>query len=202
MRICFIGDSFVNGTGDDACLGWVGRIGAAMRAAGCDVTLYNLGVRRDTSADIALRWRREAEARLPADQDGRLVFSFGANDCAAGDDGAARLPLSVSLANAGAILAAARAWRPTLMLGPLPVGDAGTDPRIGILSRELGPLCARLDVPYLAVFDAMRACAPWRDEAAAGDGSHPGAKGYAALAELVGSWAALRDWMAASATER
>lgn len=26
MRICFIGDSFVNGTGDDTCLGWVGRI--------------------------------------------------------------------------------------------------------------------------------------------------------------------------------
>ena len=25
MRICFFGDSFVNGTGDDECLGWVGR---------------------------------------------------------------------------------------------------------------------------------------------------------------------------------
>jgi hypothetical protein len=26
IRICFFGDSIVNGTGDDACLGWVGRI--------------------------------------------------------------------------------------------------------------------------------------------------------------------------------
>lgn len=26
MRICFIGDSFVNGTGDPECLGWAGRI--------------------------------------------------------------------------------------------------------------------------------------------------------------------------------
>jgi acyl-CoA thioesterase-1 len=26
MRICFFGDSFVNGTGDDDGLGWVGRI--------------------------------------------------------------------------------------------------------------------------------------------------------------------------------
>ncbi|HZC55143.1 MAG TPA: hypothetical protein VE396_03730 [Xanthobacteraceae bacterium] len=32
IRICFFGDSMVNGTGDDACLGWVGRICAAAGA--------------------------------------------------------------------------------------------------------------------------------------------------------------------------
>ena len=34
MRICFIGDSFVNGTGDDDCLGWAGRLGAGARPGG------------------------------------------------------------------------------------------------------------------------------------------------------------------------
>src|SRR5689334_860809 len=81
MRICFFGDSFVNGTGDDDALGWVGRVVADARRAGCDLTAYNLGIRRNTSADVAARWEGEARLRLPADCDGRLVFSFGANDC-------------------------------------------------------------------------------------------------------------------------
>jgi acyl-CoA thioesterase-1 len=55
MRICFFGDSFVNGTGDDDALGWVGRAVASARHAGRDVTAYNLGVRGDTSADVAAR---------------------------------------------------------------------------------------------------------------------------------------------------
>ena len=42
MRICFFGDSFVNGTGDDDCRGWPGRLCAEARQRGCDVTLYNL----------------------------------------------------------------------------------------------------------------------------------------------------------------
>ena len=93
MRICFIGDSFVNGVGDDSGLGWIGRLGVALRAAGCDLTLYNLGVRRDTSADIARRWRAEAEARLPEGVDGRLVFAFGTNDGTPGEGpGRVRVP--------------------------------------------------------------------------------------------------------------
>ena len=56
MRLCFIGDSLVNGTGDPTGLGWVGRVTASARRRGHDVTTYNLGIRRDTSADIAARW--------------------------------------------------------------------------------------------------------------------------------------------------
>lgn len=195
MRICFIGDSFVNGTGDDTCLGWVGRLCAFARAAGHDLTVYNLGIRRDTSADVAARWRREAEARLPDGRDGRLVFSFGANDCTPDEDEGVRVTVSDALANAEAILSAARAWRPTLMVGPLPVGEPPTDARIAALSRDLGALCARLDVPYLDVFAAMAACGAWRREAAQGDGTHPNAGGYSALADLIGGWAAWRAWL-------
>ena len=113
-------DSMVNGTGDDACLGWVGRICAAARRSGRDLTCYNLGVRRYTTADMLARWQREAEARLPSEHDGRLVFSFGANDCCPGEDiGGVRVAPGRALANAEAILTAAVAWRPTLMVGPI-----------------------------------------------------------------------------------
>src|SRR5579864_3855917 len=101
MRVCFFGDSFVNGTGDDEGLGWVGRVVASARQAGLDLTAYNLGIRRDTSADVAARWLYEARLRLPAEHEGRLVFSFGANDCASVDvDGRPRVACGDSLSNA------------------------------------------------------------------------------------------------------
>ena len=65
MRICFVGDSFVNGTGDPDCLGWAGRVCAAAQHDGHDITYYNLGVRRETTADIRDRWEREVSCRLP-----------------------------------------------------------------------------------------------------------------------------------------
>jgi len=58
MRICFVGDSFVNGTGDPEYLGWTGIICAVTRSWGYDITYYNLGIRRETSADILARWGR------------------------------------------------------------------------------------------------------------------------------------------------
>ncbi|MGK2871852.1 MAG: GDSL-type esterase/lipase family protein [Alphaproteobacteria bacterium] len=195
MRICFLGDSFVNGVGDDTGLGWVGRTCAAARKQGHDMTAYNLGVRGDTSADIAVRWLREAELRLPASHDGRLVFSFGTNDCCPGEDGQPRVPHARGLENAQAILSAATAWRPTLVIGPLPVcDDAATDGRVLDLSQAFGKLCAQLGVPYLDVFPAMTSCDAWRREAASGDGAHPNSDGYAALAGLIGDWAAWRAW--------
>ncbi|HSK40048.1 MAG TPA: GDSL-type esterase/lipase family protein [Arenibaculum sp.] len=198
MRICFIGDSFVNGVGDDTCLGWTGRLCSAARKAGRDVTRYDLGIRGDTSADIVARWHRETQARLPAGSDGRLVFSFGTNDCTPGEDaGGARVAPGRSLANARTILMEARGRWPTLMVGPPPVGDdPSTDERIAALSGSLGTLCAEIGVPYLAVFSTMAASEPWRREAAANDGSHPNAAGYAALAGIVAQWDAWRSWLA------
>lgn len=197
MRICFIGDSFVHGTGDDECLGWVGRVCSAARKSGHDVTCYNLGIRRDTSADILARWRLEVEQRRSEDAALRLIFSFGANDCTADQEsGNARLSHALSMNNAEQILSVARHVCPVLMVGPLPVlDDAPTDRRIALLSRDLGMLCGRLGIPFLEVFGAMTQCDAWREEAKRGDGSHPNAPGYAALAHLVGEWPAWRDWL-------
>ena len=94
-RLCFFGDSMVNGTGDDTCLGWVGRICATARRSGRDLTCYNLGIRRDTSADVLARWQREAETRLRSEHDGRLVFR------------------SAQMIAARAKTSAACAWRPS-----------------------------------------------------------------------------------------
>lgn len=103
MRICFVGDSMVNGTGDPEYLGWVGRVLRDERKRRAELTGYNLGIRRDTSAQIRARWSAEVTCRLPAEFEGRVVFSFGVNDCVQEVDPAR------SLANAEAILGEAKA---------------------------------------------------------------------------------------------
>lgn len=39
IRICFIGDSLVNGTGDEAALGWAGRLCAMANASDIPVPI-------------------------------------------------------------------------------------------------------------------------------------------------------------------
>lgn len=196
MRLCFFGDSFVNGTGDPAYLGWVGRLCAAMATGGHDLTGYNLGIRRDTSVDIARRWHPEAALRLPPDSDGRLVFSFGVNDCVV-EAGARRVPLEQTIANAQSIIAQATRWKPTLVVGPPPLPDSAVNERIGVLSNALGDLCRDLGVPYRETFDWLGRSSVWMAEVASGDGAHPGADGYRVLADHVSDWSAWQDWFGA-----
>ncbi len=194
MRICFFGDSFVNGTGDDSAFGWVGRVVAHARGVGCDVTGYNLGIRRDTSDDIAARWEAEAHPRLQAGVEHRLLFAFGANDgIAVGDS--TRVPFERSVANSTAILQRAVAFAPTIVMGPIPVFNADTDRRGETLARAQGDICRQLAIPFLPVHGFIAKCEPWKAEAQAGDGAHPNARGYAALADFVLQWPALRAWL-------
>lgn len=194
MRICFIGDSFVNGTGDPECLGWSGRVCAAARKAGLDVTYYNLGIRRDTAQGIAARWRQESSLRLPADVDGRLVFLFGVNDCTPGDDGEPRLTPEAGAAAARSILGEATRWLPTLMIGPPPIGEPDVNDRIRARSANLAMTCAELTVPFFDVFGPLSRSDVWMREVSSGDGAHPGADGYGLLADLVMGWSAWTEW--------
>jgi lysophospholipase L1-like esterase len=199
VRICFFGDSFVNGTGDDDALGWVGRLVAKARQSGRDVTAYNLGIRRDTSADVAARWRSEAGLRLPSDSDGRLVFSFGANDCISSGHGGPRVGPAESLANLEAILDPARRWLPTLMVGPgIVADDREANARICALSAEYAKVCEQFGVPYLEICRLLLASPTWTREALAGDGAHPNRAGYAIVADAVSEWSDWRDWFESS----
>lgn len=196
MRLCFFGDSFVNGTGDPDCRGWVGRVCADLWPLADDPTCYNLGIRRDTSADIARRWRSEAEARLPPQTDGRLVFSFGVNDCVI-EDGRQRVAFDESLANGRAVLGEASRWKPCLFIGPPPVADEGINRRIANLSEALAALCRDLTIPCLPIFGTLSQSPLWMDEVASGDGAHPGAGGYGLLADHISRWPAWRAWFGA-----
>jgi lysophospholipase L1-like esterase len=184
-RVLFCGDSFVAGVGDETGLGWVGRVVAAAFAGGLPLTAYNLGVRRETSLDVAARWRAEARPRMAVQAGYGVVFGFGVNDATAGD-GRVRVEPGLAVDALGRVLDEARGLgMGAFVVGPPPSGDAAQDDRIGALSAAVAAVAAARGVPFAPVLDALCAHGAWTAEAAAGDGSHPGAGGYAELARLV-----------------
>lgn len=206
LRICFVGDSLIAGTGDEQYLGWPGRACAAERAKGHDVTLYNLGVRADTSTLIAARWRRECAARLPAPYPGALVFGFGVNDVAEELAGKPRVALDDTVRTARALLAEAKGWLPTLLVGPAPIDEAKTlitagpaprdfrNERIARVSRALAGVAAEAGVPYLDLYSLLGGDPAFTGAVTAGDGVHPTAAGYAIIAATVAAWLPWRTW--------
>ena len=209
LRICFVGDCLTIGTGDDRFLGWPGRLCQAERKNGHDLSCYNLGIRADTSKLIAARWKAECAARLPDIYQGAFLFAFGNNDTAI-ETGtrAVRVPLDESIATARAILVEAKAWKPTLFVGPWPCEEAkqpvnpsgllGYDfrnSRIAEYNRAYAGLALELGVHYLVLYTALSADRRWPEASHKGDGIHPPAEGYILVAEKVGSWAAWRKWL-------
>jgi lysophospholipase L1-like esterase len=196
VRICFLGDSFVNGTGDPECLGWTGRICANANKKGYDITYYNLGIRRETSSDIARRWLQEVSVRLPQEYDGRVVFSFGLNDTTL-ENNQPRVDLLKSVENAYNILGTAKQLYPVLMVGIAPYADQ-EDPsrrqRVIDLSQQFTRVCQELNVPYLDVFPLLEKSNIWTEEAKANDGVHPQARGYEELAKIVENWDGWLSW--------
>jgi len=194
-RILFAGDSFVAGVGDPTGLGWVGRVVAACHAAGRPLTAYNLGVRGDTSAQVAARWAVEARARMAAaDASYGIVFALGTND-ATHEHGRARVEPTRSVGTLGRMIAAAcTAGLDVFVVGPPPAGERAQDDRVCLLSRRFAELASARGVPFVETAAVLRATRAWTAEAAAGDGAHPGAAGYAVLASIVLGGGFL-DWL-------
>ncbi|MDZ8223653.1 MULTISPECIES: GDSL-type esterase/lipase family protein [unclassified Nostoc] len=196
VRICFVGDSFVNGTGDQECLGWTGRVCANANKKGYDITYYNLGIRRDTSTDISKRWLQEVSLRLPKEYDGRVVFSFGLNDTTL-ENGKTRVDLTDSIKNACEILSKAQKLYPVLMVGPAPYAEQKDSQRTNRntdLSKQFALICNKLNIPYLDVLTILEKSNIWINEARANDGVHPRAGGYTEFAQIVENWDAWLNW--------
>ncbi len=188
MRLCFVGDSFVHGTNDPEYLGWTGRVSILAWARGHQLTCYNLGVRRDTSSEIAARWESESQRRLPTSCTPYVVFSYGVNDTMI-EDSRTRVPELISIQNTWQILRTTqqRGYR-TALIGPPPIGDRQHNERTRQLSLAMGQIAADQGVPFLSTFDVLVLDPVWMAEVSAGDGAHPGAAGYAKFAALVDGW--------------
>jgi lysophospholipase L1-like esterase len=208
IRIGFIGDSITHGTGDETLLGWPYRAGQAEVARGHDVTVYNLGIRADTSGLVAERWEAECRARLKPGINCATVFAIGINDSAHEKSDAMdgqRIELARSLEIIGDMLAKAEVFGPVLWIGPTPVVDAMMpitrlpgviydfrNAAIEDYNRAYVQMAAGLGVPYLDLFTALRVDPAWEDALRKSDGLHPNAQGYEMMAARIGDWAGWR----------
>lgn len=206
IRLCVFGDSFVAGVGDPAQRGWVGRLTERVLTDPIteptvdSSTVYNLGVRRDTAADVRARWSNEVHARLSDGYDNRVLFSFGVNDTT-GLGASVRVSSDESVGHLAAILAdAAARGLPALVIGPPPIADAEQNARTARLDRMFASLCATRGVPYLPVFTRLSGATVWMQEVENGDGAHPAAGGYRQLADLVVG--PCLDWLRAEPASR
>ena len=202
-RICLIGDSITHGTGDQTLLGWPGIVFQDKLS----VTIYNIGVRADTSELILKRWLNESKARLPEGQQGGLIFSFGTNDAAVEVGKGVRVPLENAIQNTKEILQQAKQWLPTLMIGPIPIIDsmqpfnsgvalyAFNTERIATYNVAYQQIAKELKVPYLDVFSYLRINPIWEASQAVSDGIHPRHDGYQELGKYINSWTDFHEFM-------
>ncbi|MEC3958152.1 GDSL-type esterase/lipase family protein [Nocardia sp. CDC153] len=185
LRVCFVGESFVAGVGDQKCLGWAGRLAVRAIAAGQPLTYYNLGVRRENSTELAARWEAECAPRLPQGADCRVVISTGVNDTQF-EDGRPRVEVEDSVRNLADMLRRVRekGWQ-AMVVAPPPNVDAEHNARIVDLDARFADLCEEAKVPYLRTHQPLRENQIWMQDVAAGDGYHPGAAGYDEFAALL-----------------
>lgn len=197
VRVCIFGDSFTVGTGDPAHMGWVGRLAGDLHNDGLVLTVYNLGVRAHTSADVRARFDAELAVRLRRDVDTRVVVAIGVNDTVLDGD-VPRVAPEASIANLEALCGKTQQLGLALLVvGPTPVADTLHNRRIADLSDRFGDLCQRRDVPYVETYATLQRSQVWMGEVDAMDGAHPRSAGYKLLADLIADpW---RSWLLSSA---
>jgi acyl-CoA thioesterase-1 len=191
IRVCFLGDSFTLGTGDDAGLGWAGRVHAEARGRGVDLSSYNLGIRGQTGAEIAERASAEISVRIAERGERRgVVLSFGANDIRLGR------PLAESARAAEGVLrwAASQGYQ-AFVMGPPPDLDPDIDAARARMSAELGRVASMLAIAFLDIRAVLDDWSVWHHECGEGDGIHPNAEGYRHVAEVFTQWRPWRDWL-------
>jgi acyl-CoA thioesterase-1 len=191
IRVCFLGDSFTLGQGDDAGLGWVGRVHAAERGRGIDLTAYNLGIRGQTGAEIAERAPAEVARRIAerGDRQG-VVVSFGANDIYQDR------PVEETAQALAQILrwCATQGWR-AFVMGCPHAAEPELDSLRANLNLQLEETARRLSAPFLDIRERVADWGAWHREAMAGDGAHPNAQGYRAVAAVFEAWRPWRAWL-------
>lgn len=195
IQVCFVGDSFVAGIGDESGLGWTGRLVARSAAAGEPITAYNLGIRRSTSAEILARCVEEVDRRRSPDRQTRVVISLGVND-ATRENGEPRVVLAQSCKNLTQLLELF-AGDPLLVVGPPAVADDAHNARIAELSARFKEICRSHNTPFIDVFSGLEHDPVWRQQVLVDDGAHPGAEGYQRIFELI--FPAWGQWLSAAA---
>lgn len=193
----FFGDSLTLGVNDNRMPGgWVSRLALLGQEKGLyrfpPATFYNLGARRQSTADLARRWRQEVDCRQMPGMIPHLLFCTGVVDMAA-PGGGQPLALDNSLLCLRDILAEAAPLAPTLIVSPPPVADPAVRRRIAELGAAQAAICAELGLPFADIHAALAASRGYMDDLS--DGLHPGPEGCTIMAELLLAQTPVHDFL-------
>ncbi|SKA71780.1 Lysophospholipase L1 [Paucidesulfovibrio gracilis DSM 16080] len=182
MIICCFGDSLTLGVGDSSGLGWPGRLAQRLGADLTKTTLYNLGVRADTSVRLGQRWMAEALARSNNATDTRLVFCVGTADVAQ------HVPPKDSTRACTDILRRSGEVGSHLLITPPPMADPDKNARLGALAAQFRTVTERHGAACFDLFSALVENRTYRHALERGDGVHPDDRGHELLAATLASW--------------
>lgn len=207
LRICFVGDSYMNGTGDLETLGWVRRLCKLRLTPTQRFTSYELGIRGQTTDGLKDRWQAECAQRLPEGSDNRVVLQFGINDVAEIVDVGVRVPLEQSVHNAREIVTGVAALYPVLWVGlpPANVPCSPMHPSPGLvitfdqdraiaLNDAYRDLAAELKVAYCDIQTPLLADAEYMAGLTKADQMHCDGRGYELMAAVVDQWEPWAAW--------
>lgn len=180
--VCFIGDSFVAGYGDETGRGWTAHLVEEGARAGLRLYAMVAGIGGDTSEMILARWD-EVDRRRAAFPTTAVIAEFGVNDVME-HEGAVRVDEAGTVAALRGMVARAPEGR-LLVVGPPPVVWDEVNERISARAAAMAEVCAEAGVPFVPTFEALRPGGAWMREVTAGDGAHPGPAGYEEFARVV-----------------
>ena len=194
----FFGDSLTLGVNDYTMPGgWVSRLALLGRQeklyAYPPTTFYNLGARRQTTADVAARFEAEVQARQMPGIIQRLVFCVGVVDVVVVPAGADHGAVQRAAIELESLLERAKKVAPTLVICPPPVTDVEKRQRIARLCAAQLDVCARLGVDYININAALAAAPEYMEDLA--DGLHPGPTGNAVMAERLLADVRMRNFL-------
>lgn len=192
MVVCFIGDSLTLGIGDSRGKSWVGRLAHDAYAKNPDrvhtFTVYNLGLRGESSLSIRARWRQETDRRRRPGEDMAFVFSFGAAD------GLHKVDREQTLAASREILSTAASLGTTLYVAPPPAYDKLWSAHIRETGMLLRGISEEIGVPSTDFYAPLAVDTAYVASLAA-DGIHPDADGYDRMADILRQWEPMRQLM-------
>ena len=205
-QLLVIGDSGVVGWGDREGGGWCERLRREWMRLPNTPVVYPLGVRGDGLEKVAHRWQQEWRCRgeLRRKTPDAILLSVGINDTARVGRADGRPQLSDDAFGFGMrqLLAEMQRHCRVFVTGLTPVDDVAM-PFAGCLwysntmiqSYEacLAEACQELDVPFLAIHEAMSAERDWLQWMEP-DGLHLNDQGHHWLHQRLSSWPLLLQW--------
>ncbi|MBS7547400.1 GDSL-type esterase/lipase family protein [Dietzia massiliensis] len=182
LPVCFIGDSFVAGYGDETGRGWTAHLVEAGAREGLNLHATVAGIGGDTSEMILARWD-EVDRRRAAFPTTAVIAEFGVNDVME-VEGEMRVDEAGTVAALRGMIDRAPRGR-FLVVGPPPVVWDEVNERIAARAEAMAAICDEARVPFVPTFDVLLTGGAWMREVAAGDGAHPGSGGYEQFADVV-----------------